>query len=234
MGRTTLSTALVLALLAGTAAAFAVTERLKLQPSPLGVADFTHVFSPVCDCPSATAQLSLRLRKPDRLTVELLDADGDTVRTLARDENVPAGRLVLQWDGRDAEGRLVPEGVYDPRVRLADARRTIRLPTPIRVDVTPPRLRLLSARPRTLQRRGDYRRRRLVVAYRLGERALPSLYVDGVERVRGKFRRGEGHLDWWGRVDGKHVDPGRYRLTLVALDAAGNRSPDRSFDVRVR
>jgi len=73
-----------------------------------------------------------------------------------------------------------------------------------------------------------------VVAYRLGERALPSLYVDGVERVRGKFRRGEGHLDWWGRVDGKHVDPGRYRLTLVALDAAGNRSRDRSFDVRVR
>jgi len=230
-----LPTALVIVLLAGTAAAFAVTERLKLEPSPLSVSGFTPVFSPVCNCPTAKAQLALRLRKTDRLTVEVVNDDGDVVRTLARQERVPAGRLVLEWNGRDDGGRLVPDAVYRPRVHLADADRTFRLLNPMRVDVTRPRLRLLSAKPRVLARRGDYRRRRLVVAYRLNERARPFLFVNGIQRVRPlKVRRGLGHVDWWGKVDGRHVPPGRYRIKVVAVDPAGNRSSQYTFSVRVR
>ena len=47
-----LSTVLVLGLLVGTAAAFAVTERLKLVPSPIIAPKVTEAFSPVCDCPT--------------------------------------------------------------------------------------------------------------------------------------------------------------------------------------
>ncbi len=200
-------------LLAGTAAAFAVTERLKLEPSPLSVSGFTPVFSPVCDCPTAKAQLELRLRKADRLTVEVVDRDGDVVRTLTRDRRVPGGRLVLEWNGRDDAGRLVPEAVYRPRVHLARGDRTFRL---------------------LLARRGDYRHRRLVVSYRLGEQARPFLFVNGIQRVRSKSGRGRGHIDWWGKVAGRHVPRGRYRIKLVAVDPAGNRSPQYTFSVRVR
>jgi hypothetical protein len=224
----------VIVLLAGSAAAFAVTEHLKLQPSPLSVSGFTHVFSPICDCPTAKAQLALRVRKPDRLTVEVVNDDGDTVRTLVRDEHVPAGRLVLEWDGRDDSGRIAPEAVYRPRVHLAEANRTFRLLNPMRVDVTAPRLRLLSAKPTVLARRGDYRKRRLVVSYRLGEAARPFLFVNGIQRLRGKVRRGRGHVDWWGKVDGRHVPAGRYRVKLFAVDPAGNRSAQYTFSVRVR
>jgi len=229
-----LPTAFVIVLLAGTAAAFAVTERLKLEPSPLSVSGFTPVFSPVCDCPTAKAQLELRLRKADRLTVEVVDRDGDVVRTLTRDRRVPGGRLVLEWNGRDDAGRLVPEAVYRPRVHLARGDRTFRLLNPMRMDVTPPRLRLISAKPRVLARRGDYRQRRLVVSYRLGEQARPFLFVNGIQRVRSKSGRGRGHIDWWGKVAGRHVPRGRYRIKLVAVDPAGNRSPQYTFSVRVR
>ncbi len=234
MGRTTLSTALVIALLAGTAAAFAVTEHLKLEPSPFAVSKFTEVFSPTCGCPTDVAELPFRLRRSDRLTVSVVDEEGDVVRILATDDQRPPGGVVFRWNGRDDAGRLVPEGVYHVRVRLAEADRTFAVPTPVRVDVTAPPLRLLSARPRVLLRRGDYRRRRLVVSYRLGERAHPELYVDGVRRVNGKrWRRGTSHLDWWGKIGGRHVHPGRYRIAFVVTDAAGNRSV-RRFTVRVR
>jgi hypothetical protein len=234
VGRTTLSTALVIALLAGTAAAFAVTEHLKLEPSPFAVSKFTEVFSPVCGCPTDTAALPLRLRRSDRLSLHVVDESGDVVRTLATDEERPPGRVVFRWNGRDDTGRLVPEGVYHVRVRLAEADRKFSVPTPIRVDVTRPPVRLLSARPRVLLRRGDYRRRRLVVSYRLGERAHPELYVNGVRRVDGKrWRRGTSHLDWWGKIGGRHARPGRYRIAFVLTDAAGNRSV-RRFTIRVR
>ncbi len=45
-----LSTLLVVALLGGTAAAFAVTQGLKIEPSPILAPRIDKVFSPVCDC----------------------------------------------------------------------------------------------------------------------------------------------------------------------------------------
>ena len=45
-----LSTLLVVSLLGGTAAAFAVTQGLKIEPSPILAPRIDKVFSPVCDC----------------------------------------------------------------------------------------------------------------------------------------------------------------------------------------
>ncbi|MBD0329310.1 MAG: hypothetical protein ICV64_04320 [Thermoleophilia bacterium] len=228
-----LPTVLVLVLLAGTAAAFAVTERLKLEPAPLAVGQGVRVFSPVCGCETRRAELPVRVRAAGRLSVEIVRDDGETVRELL-DRRVPAGRVLVAWDGRDEAGRVAPEGIYRPRVTLG-AGRTFLLPTPLRLDVTPPPLTLVSARPRVLRRAGYYRYRRLVVRYRLGERARLTLHVGERARVGGRVvRRGGGHLDWWGRIDGRPAPPGRYAVTLVAVDVAGNRSQAGPVTVRVR
>jgi hypothetical protein len=65
-------TVLVLALLGATAAAFAVSERLKLEPSPITKTRVAKVFSPVCNCSQRVARVQFRLRRTDRLTVQVL------------------------------------------------------------------------------------------------------------------------------------------------------------------
>ena len=52
-----LATLLVVALLGGTATAFAVTERLKLVPTPIIAPQLTEAFSPVCECPTERARI---------------------------------------------------------------------------------------------------------------------------------------------------------------------------------
>ena len=76
------STLLVLGLLGGTAAAFAITERLKLVPSPIVAPRVTEAFSPVCRCATDEAVFSFGLRDPDRLTVTIVDGESRPVRTL--------------------------------------------------------------------------------------------------------------------------------------------------------
>ncbi len=61
------------------------------------------------------------------------------------------------------------------------------------------------------------------------------MLVDGRQRVQSKFRRIEGKLVWFGRVNGRVVRPGTYEIRLRAVDRAGNRSVrTRAVPVRVR
>ena len=77
-------TLIVLALLGATAAAFAVTERLKLERSPITGTRVDKVFSPVCECARDVAVVSFILRRPETVTVDILDSHGDPIRTLVR------------------------------------------------------------------------------------------------------------------------------------------------------
>ncbi len=217
------SSLLVVGLLAGTAAAFAVTERLKLTRSPIFAVQLDRtVFSPVCECDSDTAELRFRLREPDRVTIALIDSGDQVVRTLVVEERSPAGPVAVRWDGRDDQGRVVPEGEYRPRVHLSEERRTIVMPNPIEVDVTPPEILAFSVEPRTLSPRVGERNNKVRIAYRAGEEARPLVFVDGERRIRGRQRRVEGGVDWFGLAAGKPLPAGTYRLELAAEDAAGN------------
>ena len=111
---------LAVALLLGSVAAFSYTEKLKLTRSPVGVARFDGWVSPGCDCRHEVARLSFLLRKPERVHVSIVDADGDEVRRLASNIRRPAGRIALEWDGRDREGRPVREGLFIARVITGD------------------------------------------------------------------------------------------------------------------
>jgi FlgD Ig-like domain len=222
--RRLLSTFLVLGLLGGTAGAFAVTERLKLEPSPITDPDVDHVLSPVCDCETQTADIAFRIREADQLTIAIVDADGEVVRTLVADRDYDSGPVALSWDGRDDEGEIVAEGSYRPRVHLDDERRTIVLPNPMRVDTTAPVVTVVSVAPTVISPDRDGRSDKIKVRYRVDELARPYVLVDGLEETIGRTRPGGGQLEWYGRHEGRPLPPGPHAVSLVATDLAGNRS----------
>lgn len=225
----------VLALLGATAAAFAITERLKLERSPVTGTRVDRVFSPVCECARDVAVISIVLRRPETVTLDILNRDGRSIRTLVQDLPELAGRVSYTWDGRDNLERVVVEGVYRPRVQLERNGRTIVLPNPIRVDATAPVIRLVRVFPRVFSPDSDGSRDRVTASYRIDERARAVMLVDGRQRVQSKFRGLEGKLVWFGRVNGRVVRPGLHEIRLRAVDRAGNRSVrTRAVPVRVR
>lgn len=228
--------ALVAALLVATAAAFAYTERLKLTPSPiLGTIVPTKVFSPICECPTDTAQIAFRLRRRDRVTATMVDENDHVVRTLVTEQPESRGSVTLYWDGRDDLGQVVPDGSYRPRVKLSLNRRTIVLPNPIRVDTTAPRVELLEITPRRFSPDGDGRADRVLVGYRVDEPARGILYVDGRQRVITYRKPREGTIVWNGKTDGRVLPVGVYHLSVDARDPAGNlgtRTPPKPVVLR--
>jgi FlgD Ig-like domain len=218
------TTVLVLLVLAGSAAAFAISEGLKVQKAAITAVHVGKVISPDCNCPTDRAGIGFRLTRSDRLTLSILDSEGVSVRTLIASKLFSRGKHHFTWNGRTAVGAVVPEGTYEPRIRLHRAGKTLVLPNPIRVDTTPPRIAVVSVHPRVISPDGDGRSDVLHVRYRIDERAHALLYVNGVLRARTKFERTRDTVDWYGKVGGEALPPGTYRLALAAVDLAGNRS----------
>jgi FlgD Ig-like domain len=229
-----LSTLLVIALLGGTAAAFAVTQGLKNEPSPIRAPRIAKVFSPTCDCDTRVASIQFRLRKPDRVRLQIVDDGGNVVRTLVPGSRLRRGTVSYTWNGRDDQGRFVAQGVYKPRVHLADQHRTIDLPNEMRVDTTAPNISIVSLEPRTISPDGDGRGDRIRIAYKTSEPAHAALYVDGARVVYTRRQLPRSSLDWNGKVGGASVDPGLHRLWLAAEDRAGNVSNGKVVRVLVR
>jgi hypothetical protein len=231
-----LSTAVVLALLAATAVAFAITEGAKLDKSPIAATFVDKVFSPDGTRRPA-ARVQFRLRTRERLTVWIQDRDGNRVATLLPDRTLARGSEVrLAWNGLSPSGTLLPDGVYMPVVKLERSHRTIVLPSPIRLDTKPPVITVKHPQYPLLSPDGDGRRDTFGIHYRLSEPANVILAVRG-RRVL--FKRGQktsGEIVWNGRVrdsQGRLVRPrpGRYLLTISARDTAGNLSKGFPFGI---
>jgi FlgD Ig-like domain len=218
------STVLVVALLAATAAAFALTQGLKNQPAAIFGTDVDTVFSPVCKCDSRTAAIAFKLRKPDRLDVTIVDGSDRVVRTIESGGDYDKGPVEIRWDGRSDAGQVLPEGEYKPRIHLREDRTTYTLPNPIRIDVTPPRFESVSVRPKVISPDGDHRGDRVIFRYRLSEPGPAMLFVDGKRRVRKLFARTEDSIDWNGKVKGRALPAGGHTARLAAIDPAGNVS----------
>ena len=213
-----------LLLLVATALAFATTERQKLERTPFAVLRIDPVVSPVCRCSTDAATIALRFRRTHVLTVQILDAQGRVARTLADEETVRRGVVDVRWHGRDNAGRLVPDGQYRPRFVL-DNGRTFDPPTPIRVDSAAPTAKLVWYRPHRV-----HAGRRVLIRYRVSERAHPLLYVDGRRVVVGYPKAQTAQFQWFARLR-----RGRHRLQLAAVDLAGNVGRrTKPFVVRIR
>ena len=217
-----LSTAIVLALLAATAVAFAITEGAKLEHSPILRTRVSPVFSPdgVVD---RNAHIAFRLRTRERLSVWIEDSHGHDVRNLLTNRTFRRGsNLDLLWDGVADNGVVEPDGVYLPVVKLERSHRTIVLPSPIELDTKPPVITVHHPLYPILSPDGDGRRDIFRVHYHLSERAHAILSVRGrrIEFTRGQKTSGE--LLWNGTLNGRPARPGRYLLTVSAQDLAGN------------
>jgi hypothetical protein len=229
-------TGLVLGLLAATTAAFAVTEALKLERSPITRVRASRVVGPTCGCRHAVARLVFRLRRADTLDLVMVDSEDNPVRTLAVDSRRTPGRVILRWDGRDDDGAVVPDGSYRLRVHLRDDRRTILVPNAVRVDTVPPAVELIGVKPRRISPDGDGRADATTITFRVSERARPVVLVDGAAvRVGKPVRSGTRKVVWDGRRGRGPLGAGAHSLALAARDTAGNvSSPTRAVTLRIR
>ena len=220
---------LVVGLLGGSAAAFAVTERLKLERSPI----FATQVGKVVSSSGRRVPIRFRLRKADNLSVAIVDSHDQVVRALVPSHHVVAGPQKLNWNGRDDSGSPVPDGVYKPRVHLANQHRTILLPNPIVVDTKVPQISLSGRNLTVVSPDGDARHDYLKVLFRTSEPARAELYSNG--RLVVKQRSFKTRSLQWGRGNGMPARPGLYRLQLRAIDEAGNQGAlSRVFTLRIR
>ena len=224
------TTVTLLGLLVATAAAFAITEHLKLIKSPIFGTEVsnragvpTKLFSPVCHCPNSRARITIRLRHRDHVTVTIVDAQNQQVATIASDESVGArAPQHFVWDGRTADGTRAPDGVYHPWVHLSHGRHTFRFTNNITLDTTPPKV--LSARvgkPILFAGPG----RTVAIPYSFSGPAHAVVYLGRRRIIVGRKVEPQDKVKWAGTVNGKPLPAGTYVLSVGAQDIAGNETP---------
>ncbi|HEY2353667.1 MAG TPA: hypothetical protein VGH79_02045 [Gaiellaceae bacterium] len=218
-----LTTVVILGLLLASAAAFAITEHLKLIKSPIYDPQVAKVFSPVCHCPTDKASISFKLRHPDSVTVTIVGSGRNEVDTIATDVGEPKGKLVtFYWDGNTTNGLATNGSKYQPKVHLANARRTILMPNKIEVDTSPPAVVSASTTSGNLIRGSGHP---VVIRYVFPESAYASVYIDGHRVLLSRQRRKSDEVKWNGKAGGKLLPAGRYVLDVAAVDRAGNETP---------
>ena len=221
---------LVVGLLGGSAAAFAVTERLKLERSPIFGTQIGKVVSPDS---GRRVPIDFRVRKADDLSVAIVDGSDQVVRALVPSHHVRPGPQQLTWNGRDDSGSPVPDGIYRPRVHLAGEHRTILLPNQIAVDTKVPHISLTRTSLKVVSPDGDAIDDYLTVFFHTSEPARAVLYANGRKVV--KLKSFSARSLKWGKRNGMPTKPGVYRLWLRAIDAAGNLGPRTpTFTMQIR
>jgi hypothetical protein len=227
--------AIFVVLIAATFGAFFVAQRLKNSPSVIQKVTYNGVFSPNRDGRKDRLRINFRLKESDDVTVSVLDDDGDRVRELLDDRSVPAYTTLtpsLSWDGRDDEGRMLPDGRYRIRLTLRRQGRSVVLPRSVIKDTTPPRPRVLSMGPsrakgpELLPRPGGGS---ATAHFRApGTTAPPAVLLfktaPGRPRlvIRDQLEQGATSWSWNGTKGGRRVSAGTYLVAIQARDKAGN------------
>lgn len=215
-------------LVVATFAAFFVAQRLKASPPVLEVSKVTKFFSPNGDGRRDVNEISLRLKEADDVTVDVVDADGGSVRRLATAVPARPFRPVrLTWDGRTDAGTRASDGRYRLRIGLRRQGRSVRVPRVIDLDTTPPRPTVISAKPNLIgpapqpvqvRVRGNSQRERTQLRV-LRTDVDPPREVARFENERIGSRR----ATWNGlTADGRPPPPGTYLIVAQVKDRAGN------------
>ena len=214
----------MLGLLIATAAAFAVTERLKLEKSPITDTVVSKAFSPTCACARGRAMISVKLRRRDTVTVTVLTGARKPVRTLVASTPVQRGRNVFNWDGRTDSGRLAPDGTYLVQIHLASQHRTIVLPNRIVLDTKTPDVLPVPNRTE-FSPDGDHQADSVTIHFTLTEPAHVLVYLGDKLLIRSRSHTVHGAVTWFGRIGGRLHPPGTVTLSIGAVDLAGNATP---------
>lgn len=121
-------------------AVFAV-QRVESRGGPLSEPSASTFFSPDGDGVQDEAEVRFTTRRPELVSVDILDEYGRLVRRLVDRVRVDGPRE-LRWDGLDDDGQVVAEGAYRVELRRDGDSRTYSPARPIVVDVTEPVARL--------------------------------------------------------------------------------------------
>jgi flagellar hook capping protein FlgD len=219
-----LTTATIAGLLIATAAAFAITERLKLTKSAVYGTKVSRGLSPTCGCARGKAQVSFKLRKHDNLTVSVLNAHNEEIALLAS-QSFPKGLVRLKWNGRDDVGKRAPDGVYLVRIHLAGAHQTITLPNRIVLDTTAPQILAVSRNRDVFSPDGDKQADFVRLTYQLSKPARVVVYLDGKQVLKTFHHPQSGGVSWYGTSDDAVLPAGTYTLEMGAVDPFGNSTP---------
>jgi len=216
----TLSTAVIVGLLAATAAAFAITERLKLTKSPISATKIVHEY--VSPRAHTKAVIAIRFRRADHVTVTIRDSHRHEVNTLAFRVLVRPQRRVFSWDGRTDAATQAPDGTYRMEVHFESQHRTILIPNPIVLESQLPAVLDAGVTPKTFSPDGDGQFDHVTIHYKLSEEAHVLVSVDGQRVIRSRSRKEKDKVTWDGTVHGHALAAGTYTLTVGAVDLAGN------------
>jgi FlgD Ig-like domain len=222
-----LTTAILVGLLVATAAAFAVTERLKLTKSPISR---TRVypktgFSPKCGCARGKTTIRIALRRADDVTVRILDSRRRSVRDIVDGLSAARGINIFRWDGRTDANVIAPDGSYKAEIHLAGQHQTIVLPNEIVLDTTAPQVKEATPNRSVFSPDQDGQADYVRIAYKLSKPAHVLLYL-GDKRILRQYRHtAKGTLSWFGRAGGHALPQGTYTLEVGAVDVAGNSTP---------
>jgi hypothetical protein len=220
-----LTTAILVGLLVATAAAFAVTERLKLTKSAIYGTHVSKVFSPTCGCARGRANVHVRLRRADTVTVTILDARKQPVSVIAA-EPLPRGPITFPWTGLTDAGTRARDGTYYAELHLAGQHQTIVLPNRIQLDTSPPRIVDASQNRDVFSPDGDRQADFVQLRYKLSKEAHVVLYLDGQKILGPTYHHPvSGEVAWRGIAAGQTLPAGSYTLELGAVDLAGNSTP---------
>jgi len=228
------STAIVLALLAATAGAFALTESAKLERSPIyGTRIVNPLFSPAGKA-KPTVTIEFRVRPRERIDVWIVDRHGDKVTDLLTNRSVaPHAKVAVVWNGLDPDGIVAPDGVYRPVVKLLRSHRTITLPSNLTLDTKAPTIHVRRPQFPIISPDGDGHADVFRIPYTVSEPAHAILLMRGAQGEFTKSRKLSGTLTWNGFYPGtsRPLPKGRYVLGVEAQDTAGNRSPVLRFAI---
>jgi flagellar hook assembly protein FlgD len=219
-----LTTVTLLGLLVATAAAFAITEHLKLIRAPIYGTLVSKVFSPTCHCSTSTAAVRFRLRHRDQVTVTIVDSQHHRVATVVSGFPMVARHAhTFPWNGRTSSGRLAPDGIYYPWVQLEHGHHTYKLINRITLDTKVPKVLSASGEKSVLFAGPG---RSIAIRYVLSEPAHAVVYLGSRSVVVGRPTRTHNRIKWAGNLsDGEAVPEGRYVLAIAARDDAGNETP---------
>jgi hypothetical protein len=231
-----LTTVTLVGLLVATAAAFAITERLKLAKSPLMPGTkVSKTFSPTCGCARGHANIVIKLRRADAITVRVLSPNRRLVRVLVADVFTRRGFSTFRWDGRNDANTRAPDGTYQAEIHLAQQHQTILLPNKIQLDTTAPVVRDATPNREEFSPDGDKQADFVRIAYQLSKPAHLQLYLDGQRILNTNQHTATGNVSWNGQAHGMTLAPGEYTLELGATDLAGNSTPVKQrWHVQVR
>jgi len=99
-------------------------------------------FSPNNDGSQDTVTGIYTLSELSTVSVEVLDAANQVVRTLLREQKQGEGQHFVTWDGRDEVGQVVTDGTYRLVVGVKGTLRTSSHHAQVIIDTQPPLLRL--------------------------------------------------------------------------------------------